>query len=140
MPADHPKRKGSNYFVDAFRPGRRSSADSITIPSTARSTRIDAHRRQAMRRYRPTGECVRGKLDLHQCDPSAVHEKSVHRRQRRIRMDTSDMLFLGLVFVAFAAFFVTVMWVLHDDVRNRAARAARGANANQKTSVEARAA
>jgi DUF438 domain-containing protein len=55
-------------------------------------------------------------------------------------MDTSDMLFLGLVFVAFAAFFVTVMWVLHDDVRNRAARAARGANANQKTSVEARAA
>ncbi len=55
-------------------------------------------------------------------------------------MDTSDMLFLGLVFVAFAAFFVTVMWVLHDDVRNRAARAARSANANQKASVEARAA
>lgn len=58
------------------------------------------------------------------------------------RMDTSDMLFLGLVFVAFAAFFITVMWVLHDDVRNRAARAARGANGNvsDETAAKARAA
>ena len=55
-------------------------------------------------------------------------------------MDTSDMLFLGLVFVAFAAFFVTVMWVLHDDVRNRAARAARSSNANDEAPANARAA
>ena len=55
-------------------------------------------------------------------------------------MDTSDMLFLGLVFAAFAAFFVTVMWVLHDDVRNRAVRAARSSNANDATAAKARAA
>ena len=55
-------------------------------------------------------------------------------------MDTFGMLFLGLVFVAFAAFFVTVMWVLHDDVRNRAVRATRNANANDETAIRARAA
>ncbi|MBI3506643.1 MAG: hypothetical protein HY059_17530 [Proteobacteria bacterium] len=39
-------------------------------------------------------------------------------------MDTGEILFLGLVLFAFAAFSVTVMWVLHDDVRNSAKRAA----------------
>lgn len=55
-------------------------------------------------------------------------------------MATAEMLFLGLVLTAFAAFSGTVMWVLHDDVRNRAARTVRGANANEGAAPEARAA
>ncbi len=52
-------------------------------------------------------------------------------------MTTVEMLFLGLVLFAFAAFSGTVMWVLHDDVRNRAARAT---NANDEATHKARAA
>jgi hypothetical protein len=85
-----------------------------------------------------TRSCTR--LDVHQCDAAAIDENSLHSRNGRNRMDTSDMLFLGLVFVAFAAFFITVMWVLHDDVRNRAARAARGANGNANDETAAKAA
>ncbi|MBL8834269.1 MAG: hypothetical protein JNL71_17900 [Rhodospirillales bacterium] len=55
-------------------------------------------------------------------------------------MGTFELLYLGLVLFAFFAFSGTVMWVLHDDVRNRAARTARGANANDGTMPTARAA
>jgi hypothetical protein len=56
-------------------------------------------------------------------------------------MDTVDMLFLGLVLFAFTAFSATVMWVLHDDVRNRERRAAAPrAQANDAGAPQARAA
>lgn len=55
-------------------------------------------------------------------------------------MATAEMLFLGLVLFAFAAFSGIVMWVLHDDVRNRAARTAYGTNANDETASKAHAA
>ena len=44
-------------------------------------------------------------------------------------MDTAEILFLGLLLTAFAAFTATVGWVLHDDTRNRAKRAANEATA-----------
>ncbi|MBL8808183.1 MAG: hypothetical protein JNN22_15160 [Rhodospirillales bacterium] len=55
-------------------------------------------------------------------------------------MDIVDILFLGLVLVAFFAFSVTVMWVLHDDVRNRRRREALVHNSNDGAVPHARAA
>ncbi len=44
-------------------------------------------------------------------------------------MDTAEILFLGLLLTAFTAFIATVGWVLHDDSRNTAKRAASEATA-----------
>jgi hypothetical protein len=55
-------------------------------------------------------------------------------------MDTAEMLFLALVLVAFATFSGTVMWVLNDDVRNRARRDAARFNDNSGTTDAVRAA
>ncbi len=55
-------------------------------------------------------------------------------------MDTVDMLYLGLVLFSFFAFSGTVMWVLHDDVRNRARRDAQQPRANDTAAPRARAA
>lgn len=55
-------------------------------------------------------------------------------------MDTAELLYLGLVLFAFAAFSATVMWVLHDDVRNRRRREAKASATNDTYSSQARAA
>ena len=39
-------------------------------------------------------------------------------------MDTAEILFLGLLLTAFTTFTATVGWVLHDDARHSAKRAA----------------
>jgi hypothetical protein len=47
-----------------------------------------------------------------------------------LAMDTTEILFLGLLLTAFTAFIATVGWVLHDDARNTAKRAANEATAS----------